>query len=397
MAGYDRLFIKNFDNYIYTIRKIIYFGNAIKSASAPNPKHEKIRFVNYFGWETNEQYYNSSDHSFNFSNDSRLKDEFANIYTYKSMLPLDMGDSLQLFSALSSYTYTEAKYLASARNLEHFNILINKKEEVVSSGAVLVKGHKPYKYKRNTDIVFGMTDDEKKHFLNALDFAIKKNNFSSFASTYKKLVVCRDSINYDGCCIDIDHQLFHPILDELHIWEAISSMSNNEKIGLKYIIKGQTKTEFKELVPLKIVYDNMYGRSYLICFNLITKNYSLFRFDRVFSVKSYGKIENIKLIEEKKAELESRLSKAWLVSLNETIKRVIIRFKNTVALRERIKNEGRHGCITEYCDDYFIYQIYVNDPFEMVNWILNFGSDCMVCEPIELVDRIVKHLEDMAK
>ena len=53
----DRLFIKKYDNFIYAIRNIVYFGNAKKSSGIPDPKHDRLRFINYFGSEINEQYY----------------------------------------------------------------------------------------------------------------------------------------------------------------------------------------------------------------------------------------------------------------------------------------------------------------------------------------------------
>lgn len=396
MASTDRIFINKFNGFVYTVRNMIYYGNAVEGGDIPNPKHERMRFVNVFGWESGEEFYDSKNYSFYFSNDEHLKDEFANIYTYKSMQISEMGDCLQLFSALDSKN-RESKDICGIRDIFHFNKTIKQCSELAESGSLIIQGKKPYNYRKNVDITDNMSDKEKQNFLTALDFGIKKNNFTSFATTYKKLITSRDNIKSEGCSIDIDHQLFHPILDELHIWEIISAISDSSYVDITYIKGDNSKTELSNILPLRIVYDNLYGRSYLIGYNFAFESFAVCRLDRIFSVELKEKFEDSDWIKNKKEKLNSLLSTAWLVSLNETTEHVVIEFNNTVPLRERVKNEGRHGKITEFNKDYFTFEIDVNDPIEMTNWILNFGSDCVVKEPQMLVDRIIEHLEDMTQ
>lgn len=255
----DRIFIDKFDNFLFTIRKMIYFGDTNSAMQPKDPKHDKQRFINYFGAMSNESYYDNK--SFSFSNDDKLKDEFANIYMFKSMNIAKMGDCFQLFSSLDcNEAYSGDKLLVgSARNAKNFKRRIEAKSELAESGSVIIKKGSPVHYLKNADPVDNFTEDEKD-------------------------------------------------------------------------------------------------------------------------------------------ELCKKLETAWLVSTdNDELEHVVIEFKNTPSNRARVENEGRHGVITKFDDDFFTYEIDVNDHIEMINWVLNYGSSCRVREPKEFVDRIVTHLEEMAK
>ena len=398
----DRLFLTKYDSFIYAIRKIIYYSNVIDDPQIGNKKintkHDKRRFVEYFGWESTEPYYNKNDSCLAFSNDSSLKDEFAYIYTYSSMSVGEIGDSIQLFSNLSSARFKESEPISGTRNLKNFNRRIDKNSELANSASILVSGINPRKYKKNISLTKDLSDEDEIQFFDALDFAIKKNNFTSFASTYKKMLSCRDNINSNGCDIDIDHQLFHPILDELHIWEVVSALSENRYIDMKYCSQySENFEDVNNLIPLKIIYDNLYGRSYLFTYNEKLDSIANFRFDRIYSISMGKNRFDTDLAKQQKEQLENILKTAWLVSMNEETEHVVIKFRNTTALRERVKNEGRHGSITDISEDFFTYEIDVNDSYEMINWILNFSDDCKVEQPKHLVEKIVEYLEDMAK
>jgi hypothetical protein len=396
----DRLFIEKFDNFIFTVRKIIYFGNTNKGLQPNDPKHDRLRFINYFG--TDDEYYDPSVNSLDFSKDDVLKDEFANIYTYKSMTTAEMGDNFQLFSAISKNQKHTGGNLTfgSGRTAKNLNRRIETGSELDLSGSILVSGASPKYYKRNVDLVENFDASEKKEFIEALDFAIKKNNFTSFASTYKKLISCRDGIEDNGCKIKIDHQLFHPILDEMHVWTAVSALIENCYVNIDYCLPYPNDKElinYKNFVPLKIIYDNLYGRTYLFAYSYNSDEILTLRFDRIFHIDISDKYERNHFIEEKSKNLENALRTAWLVSINNHTEHVVIQFKNTPAIMARVKNEGRHGKITKIFDDYFLYEIDVNDSIEMTNWVLNFGSNCKVLEPNTLIDKVVSCLEGMIK
>lgn len=82
MQNNDRLFIDKFDNFILTVRNIIYYGDTKKCIMPIDPKHDRQRFIRYFN--DNTIYYDTLNDSFRFQNDYTLKYEFALLYTYKS-------------------------------------------------------------------------------------------------------------------------------------------------------------------------------------------------------------------------------------------------------------------------------------------------------------------------
>lgn len=387
----DRLFIDKFDNFIFSVRRMLYYGDTNKGLQPKDPKHERLRFIRYFG--TNDNYYNSKNYSFYFSDDDKLKDEFSNIFTYKSLSTSEMGDYIQLFSKLSEDKSKTIHQLISEsfRNEKNFSRRIEPNSELANSGSVLTFKKSPKEFKRNCFLTTGLTDNEKQKFANALNFAIKKNNFVSFASTYKKLLEVNYGIKEDKTDISIDHQLFNPILDELHIWTVVSAITEQKSVNIKYCIDfPNTMIDINSIVPVKIIYDNIYGRSYLI--GITDEKYSIYRFDRIFHCEIGNKFEYTEKID----YIEKVLKTAWLVSLNDETETVKIRFKNTPAILARIQNEGRHGKITQIENEYFIYEIEVNDSTEMINWILGYGDNCVVLEPQNLVDKIISRLEEIA-
>lgn len=392
----DRLFIEKFDNFIFSIRRMLYYGDTNKHIQPNDPKHERLRFIKYFG--TEENYYDPKNYSYTFFSDDNLKDDFSNIFTYKSMSITEMGDCLHLFSKLSTTQPKSSMNLIvdSCRNEKNFNRRMEPNSELVNAGSVLIFDKSPKRYKKNCNLTDGLTNNEKQKFANALNFAIKKNNFVSFASTYKKVLEANDNIAPENLNISIDHQLFHPILDELHIWTVVSAITEQQTVNIQYCKPFPNETELNtinSIIPVKIIYDNIYGRTYMV--GIKDEEYSTYRFDRIYHCE-IGETFEYTQYNEKIKQIEKILESAWLVSTNDETEKVRLKFKNTLSLIARVNNEGRHGKIVNIFDEYFIYEIDVNDSTEMINWILSYGENCTVLEPKSLVDKIVDHLKDMA-
>lgn len=391
----DRTFIEKYDSFIFTVRKILYYGDAYADSQPTDPKHDRWRFINYFGYDINHEFYDTSNDTFDFDNDDMLKDEFANIFCYKSLNITQLGDMCNLFRNLTDIPQS-AEQLSKTRSKKNINRRLSKDGEPVQSGSVLCFGKGKNKYCKNVDIADGFEDKAK--LVKALDFAVKKNNYSAFASSYKKLLVCRDGIENEKVDIEIEHQLFHPILDEIHIWEIVCAITEMQTITFKYCVNYEDATElfdFENLIPLKLVYETTYGRTYLFCKN--SDLIQTFRVDRIFSVQR-GKQFEEKEFSQSIDIVNSALEKAWLASTNqETIYHTVLRFLNTYENKMRVMNEGRHGKIAKEDEKYFYFEVDINDYFEITNWVLSFGSECTVLEPPELIDKVLGHLEEMAK
>lgn len=395
----DRLFVSKFDNFILTVRNIIYYGDTKKSVLPIDPKHDRMRFIKYFN--TDYEYYDTKDDSFNFQNDLKLKYEFALIFTYRSLGITEMGDLFQIFSQLDCKKKKTATFISSACRFEkNVNRRFEPDSELMQSGGIISFGKSPREYIKNIDLLDDFSRTSKINFLKALDFGIKKENFVSFGASYKKLVECRDG--FTEICnenIQIDHQMFHPVLDELHIWNTVCAIEERKYITVnyyKYQDGEKDKRNFSRLMPLKVVYDCLFGRSYLCAYDEINDALCAIRFDRILEVNISELSFETLLYNTRCENLENRLKTAWLIGLQENVSHVVVEFKKDFGIKARIENEKRHGTLTEK-DDCYLFEIDVNDPNEMKGWIMSFGADCEVKEPESLIDSIVNTLEVIAK
>lgn len=396
MQSNDRLFIDKFENFIMTVRSIIYYGDTGKENLPINPKHDRQRFIKFFS--SDFEYYDSKKDSFQFQNDFKLKYEFSLIYTYKAVSPIEMGDMFQIFSELDCKRKKSAAYISAASRLEkNINRRLETCSEIAESGALIVTEKKPKLYLKNIDLLDCFSENAKIKFLKSLDFAIKKEAFVLYGVTYKKLLECRDLLpEVYNDEIEIDHQMFHPVLDELHIWNTISAIEECQALNItyfKYINNEKETINYTGLIPLKILYDCLFGRSYLYLYDKSQDKIITLRYDRIFKMIPSDIQTNAKERETYLQILHDKLSTAWLANIdNSNIKHVEIKFKNSFAIKARLYNEKRHGKITEF-DDYLLYNVNVNDFSEMKGWILSFKNDCIVTRPQELVDEIVSTLE----
>ncbi|MBR1532359.1 MAG: WYL domain-containing protein, partial [Eubacterium sp.] len=377
-------------------RKMLYFGDTNPNIQHGNPKHDRSRVINYFLGD--KEYYDPKSNTIDFSETERLKELFSEVYSCKAMSTTEMGDSFLLFSQLKTDEFKSVLQMlyGSGRSQKNINRRLDKGGELAESSSIIIQDGKPKKYKKNLDICEGLSDNDKKNLLTAIDFAIKKNPFSAFASTYKNLVSNRDCIDA-YCEIEFDHQLFHPILDEFHIWTAISAITDKKNVDIIYCPPDITATDSIDIncvLPLRIVFDNLYGRSFLVVFDYKYNNYSTLRFDRIYHME-IANSANPLLFEEKRSVSDKKLETAWLIDLFSEPQTVKLEFINDDAVYNRVVNEGRHGVIDERNETSFTFIIDVNNPREMINWILSFGEYCKVIEPTELQKEIIVKLEAM--
>lgn len=395
----DRLFINRFESFVFTVRKILYFGDTKKSIQVTDPKHDRNRFIKYFG--TDFEYYNVKNNEFDFNNNTKLKSEFSLLFSYKSVNKIEQGDLFSIFACLSDGKELTASEISikGARSEKNVNRRLNKANELVKSGTISVNNKSPNKYRLNTDLTYGLDKKSKIKFLKALDFAIKKNNFISYAASYKRLIECRDNIQEITLDLEVEHQMFQPILDELNIWRALSAIEHHCYIKFEYIfdVHGTPTTfRYNNFIPLKIVFDNIYGRSYLITYNEKINDFTILRFDRIYNIEINDQFKDYNFIKSKTIEVEKALSTSWSINLdNSNIQTVIADFKNIPSVEYRLKNELRHGKITQINDDFITFKIDVNDPMEMAYWFLSYGADCIVRKPQCLIDKIVNTLKEM--
>lgn len=84
-------------------------------------------------------------------------------------------------------------------------------------------------------------------------------------------------------------------------------------------------------------------------------------------------------------QLMLQMEHSWVTDTNRAVK-VAVRFYNPSRsganfIRERVEAQGQWGVITEESDTTFLYEITVNEIFEIKPWLRSFGSSCEILEP----------------
>lgn len=137
------------------------------------------------------------------------------------------------------------------------------------------------------------------------------------------------------------------------------------------------------LLPLRVVYDHQYGRWYLIGYHSRTGIKKL-RMDGLTQVEEGEPVEEEEFAQ-RLQQLGAQLEYSWVTDTNRTVK-VAVRFYNPSRsganfIRERVEAQGQWGTITEESDTTFLYEIMVNEIFEIKPWLRSFGSSCEILSP----------------
>lgn len=396
----DRTFIKNFDNFIYASREALFFGGTPTLKNLKQSDKElanlKKRLFNMLQMSYIETQRNGL--IFYFDDYKNLKNIFADFYSLISIKDSDAGDYIEIAKNLSKKN-RELNYISEYRDENRIRKKLN---EYIADGTVLsYQKSKSMMFCRNFDVFDGLTYSELKQLKNGLMFAINKNNYSCFASSLCKVMDTRYNIIDSNINFDFDHMLFHPILDEFHVWPFLSAIHSRNKINVTCTKKDSgevQKVNIKNLIPISIVYDTLYGRSYFFVYDekkLIIKS---FRADRIFNVENSNEKFDIcnadfNLCVKK---FNEKIKTAWNVSIEDSLYTVKLKFKNKPSVYHRLINEKRHGTISKTDEKYLYFEINVNNYIEMKSWILSYGSDCVVLEPSDLKNNIISTLMEMS-
>ena len=256
-----------------------------------------------------------------------------------------------------------------------------------SSGA-LVSNERGYK--ANTDL-FKNADDIDGIF-QGLEFAECTDELSLFVMRLKKVFQIAHPDVSDSLKFEFDHLSFQQAFEEQYIWDVISAIEDKHYIDLIY---RTDKTEIRcKVIPVKIVYDVLSQRNYLLAYIEDMEQINIFRFDRIEQIglcdEKFAKTDEIKNIT---AEAVTRLEKAWSISLNESSYHVVIDFVNTPEMQYRLNCERRHGKIS-IINDRIRFEVDVNDWRELVQWVMGYGSNAMVIEPSKFKNYIIERIRE---
>ncbi|OOM78805.1 WYL domain-containing protein [Clostridium sp. BL-8] len=166
------------------------------------------------------------------------------------------------------------------------------------------------------------------------------------------------------------------------------SIADEKKIIFMY---KNSEGKFKRHRVTPYSFASNLGMFYIIAKSEEWDSLSHFRIDRMREVKILDE-EGIK---EEKFNVNNYLKKTWnMYGGSET--KVLVKFKDgcKTVVTERNMVEGR---MVEEDKDYFIYEFICNGTKGIKLWIMGFGGDAEVLEPVELREEIKEMAENMIK
>lgn len=271
-------------------------------------------------------------------------------------------------------------------------------------GVILrVNEKRPYRYKAANDLIDQLTDDQLLDLYDYVD-VIANTQIPSvqgylLRDTLKK-VLRKRGFNPDTTETHRYKYNYHSrILDEAHLYTIFGAIQQRRRIQFLYLSpkKGMNYTSQNtnplferesagitdSILPLRVVYDHQYGRWYLIGHHA-RMGIKKFRMEGLTQIEEGEPVEEEEYAEKLK-HLEAQMKNSWVTDTNRVVK-VAVRFYNPSQsganfIRERVEAQGQWGVITEESDSTFLYEIEVNEIYEIKPWLRSFGSSCEILEP----------------
>lgn len=180
------------------------------------------------------------------------------------------------------------------------------------------------------------------------------------------------------------HNHFEQVLDEEVMWELLQAMDNKQIVAFKYQPFGKDWRLNDDIIPVKIIVDEYYGRRWLFGIKNSDLMPKIFRLDRIqevrLALKNHDRDDSVL-----QAIYDESMKYSWCACSKNpdkdlTLVELIFHLndKNMSIILGRIYREKKWGTI-EKIDEYkYRYRIEVTDPVEMKPWIRSFGGSVEV-------------------
>ncbi len=202
------------------------------------------------------------------------------------------------------------------------------------------------------------------------------------------------------------HNHLYAVLDNEVLYDLLGYIREKRTCHIVYKkmtnIHYSSDTEYQgdtaEILPLRIIQDEITGRQYLVCYMTEEKCLESLRLDQILSAED----SSIQLTGEEFHTADTLLQGveySWTASpanLSEAhTVQIEFRYRGQDRNRYRLKSEGTEGVIRVVDENTDLYTVTVTDPMEMVPWIRSFGSCARVLpssdETVETMRRKVIH------
>jgi predicted DNA-binding transcriptional regulator YafY len=260
-------------------------------------------------------------------------------------------------------------------------------------------------YSISKDILVKFSDEELEEILTAV--SLYKNIIFPVTFGYYVEQTLKDYLSYerndktDSMNIFNYRNLhFHPVIEELVLWDALKAIHNRKRIKLIYHAPKSQDTSLvnNTLSPYKIRYDVRHGRFYLISFN-DNKRCIVSRLDRVECVEF---LEDTFDRNEFSDVFERQMCLSWSsMALDngkepEIVKlEVIIDEETEDFIIDKIINEAPNSALEKIEAGCYRITLKVNDSSEIVPWLRGYAGYVRVLESIELAEKLRTDWEEI--
>lgn len=290
-----------------------------------------------------------------------------------------------------------------------YRMLRDKLNELIMLGMIQLTESNPIKYKLAPNVLEEFSVDELNN-LHQILYLFRNISPITVPAYFAQDTIKNYLVYYQGDdCLTKDVFLFkHTFLQNISndevIHDLLSAMRNQNEVEFIYSDMSQIAIR---AIPMKIIYDQHYGRQFIFCFNQEVKKPQTYRIDRIGRVKVLT--ENTFESKDYKC-YETLINKSWsMTQLNDLIDPMNA---NTISIEidfiiddgkeyifQQLLSERRQGVITEISKTHWLYSIDVINPLEMIPWIRSYCEYAHVrkSEEHDIAERIKDDWQEVLK
>lgn len=170
-----------------------------------------------------------------------------------------------------------------------------------------------------------------------------------------------------------------------YMFELLKSISDKKAVEIEYYANYSAEQSTRTVEPVGLYYIGDFW--HLVAWCTLRNDYRDFRLDRILKLTNTDK-----LFTDKRLSLDEYMN--GYRAQNELIK-IVVRFSQHVA---RFIKEQRlyFGFVSEEeVGEYVEMTFFTSSLFYFSKWLVSFGNQAIICEPSELHEEVLKHIEEL--
>lgn len=208
-----------------------------------------------------------------------------------------------------------------------------------------------------------------------------------------------DKINEQSDMFSFKHHYILHALESDIICTLLDAIADDCVVDLSVDSKRKEKIMEYRVIPFRICLSTENGRAYLLGKETGNRNFNMYRLDRIQSVKKGEYAPQKSELEDKAIEFTRYLWNASSGSGGELdhLEMTLYIEPQDKHILQRLKREGKHGCVENLGDNRYKYVIDVYDATEMRPWLRTFIGriERLTCSNQNVVNVFYKDLREL--